>query len=91
MMGMRPKDKEKITARTGKSKTFGVVFAITVGARDRTACDSGGLVTESKSPPVQLGDLMLKLEQIDKTVKSGKQDREKITDKRRWNIDKSRQ
>ena len=89
MVGIRPKDKEGMITRPGKSKTFRTDSTITTEAGDggqqskesteKKACHSAVPVTELKLPPVDLGDLMLKLEQKDKKLKSGKEDREEMT------------
>ena len=76
MVGIKLRDKEEVTTETEKRKTFGTVFAITteagegeeqsMGSTENATGGSPRPATQSKLPPVELGDLMLKLEQIDK-------------------------
>ena len=61
-LGMRPKDKDKTTTGTGKGKNFQAVG---------TSADSKGL-------PVDMKDLMEKLEQIDKNLRYGQEDRQEL-------------
>ena len=46
-----------------------------MGSMEKTAGHSARPVTEPKFPPVDLGDLMLKLEQRDKKLRISKKDR----------------
>ena len=90
-MGMRPKDTEEVIAGTSKSKTFRTVSAKTAEAGERgelitgftekLAGHSAGLVTESKSPPVELEDLLLKLEQIKKSSRASSKTERKRKEK----------
>ena len=59
---MRPKNKERTTLGTGKGKNFQAVG---------TSADSKGL-------PVDMTDLMEKLEQIDKNLRYGQEDCEEL-------------
>ena len=55
MMGMRPRDKEEISAGTSKNKTFGTISAITMeageggerstGSTEKTTSHSAGSIT----------------------------------------------
>ena len=71
MVGMRPKDKEEKTVGTTKSKTIGIVSAITTAddLGDLNTRTVGGIeshtigsVTETKIPPVEMRTLMRKKE-----------------------------
>ena len=50
MMGMRPKNKEEITAGTSKKKTFGTVSAITTETRDRGEQSTGSTEKTAGDP-----------------------------------------
>ena len=83
MVGMKPRDKEEATAATDKSKTFGTVSTITKEAgqekeqvTEGTAGHPERHLAELKTPLVELGDLMLKLEQMDKKLKCKEEDRQ---------------
>ena len=83
MAGMKPRDKGEVTAPTDKSKTFGKVSAITKEAgqekeqvTEGTAGHPESHLAESKTPLVELGNLMLKLEQMDKKLKGNEEDRQ---------------
>ena len=79
---LRSKDKEEAITGTDKSKIFGTLSAITTEAgkqiAERTAAHSARPVIESKVPPVELGDLMLKLEQMVKELKSSEEERQEM-------------
>ena len=78
---MKPRDKEEATTATEKSKTFGTVSAITTeagrGKEQGTA--------ESKAPLVELGYLILKLEQMDEKLKCSEEDRQEMKNELRNN------
>ena len=73
MVGVKPKGKKDATTATDKGKNFGMVFAITTETcqckEQETAGNPVKHIVDSKAPLVELGDLMLKLEQIDKKLK----------------------
>ena len=74
--------------RTGKSKTSGRVSAKTTdtgkgGAQSAEATSgpeyhAGGKSTESKGSPLDINDLMPKLEQIDRKLKYDEEGREEL-------------
>ena len=67
MVGMKPREKEEVVQSTEKSKTFGTVSAITTEAKkDDEQIKSRATVYHEKTVSIELGDLMAKLEQIDK-------------------------
>ena len=85
MVGLRLRDKEEMILGTDKSKTFETVSAISTEAgeggqqiTERTTGHSEKPKTESKLSPVVLGYLMLKLEQMDKKLKSSEEHRQEV-------------
>ena len=75
MVGMKPRE-EKITAVTEKSKTFGTVSTITTETRrDKEEAMQEATASQdkradgTKTNSVELGDLMIKLNEIDKKLK----------------------
>ena len=77
MVGMKPKEKEEVIPTTKKGKSFGTVSAITTEARqDEEQVTHGASANqEKKTISLELGDLMAKLEQIDKKLKYSEEDR----------------
>ena len=85
--------KEEVTTGTDKGKTFGAVSAIkaevgeggeqSMRSAEKTAVLSAKLVTELKVPPVVLGDLMLKLNKMDKKLRSSRSSEEEREEKKR--------
>ena len=76
MVGMKPREKEEVVAATEKSKTLGMVSTITTETNhdkkqvtQQTVGNQEKRATESRAPSVELGDLMTKLEHIDKKLK----------------------
>ena len=76
MVGMKPKVKEEITAVIEKSKTFGTVSTITTETRkekeeatQEAAVSEDERAKETRTTSVELGDLMTKLNEIDKKIK----------------------
>ena len=76
MVGIKPKEKEEVMPTTEKGKTFGTVSAKTTEARqDEGQVTQGATANqdnqtmESKTTSPELGDLMAKMEQIDKKLK----------------------
>ena len=69
MVGMKPKEKEEVMPTTEKGKTFGTVSALTTETKqDKEQVRHG-------ANSFELGELMAKLEQIDKKLKYSKEDR----------------
>ena len=73
---MKRREEEEVVAATEKSKTFGTVSAITTETNQdkeqvtqETVGNQEKRATESRASSVELGDLMKKLEQIDKKLK----------------------
>ena len=79
MVGVKPKDKKDATTATDKGKNFGMDSTITSKngqcKEQETAGNPVKHIRDSKAPLVGLGDLMLKLEQMDKKLKCREQDR----------------
>ena len=75
MVGMKPKEKEEAKPTTEKGKTFGTFSAITTESKqDEEQITHGATANEEKTTSLELGDLMAKLEQIDKTLKHSEED-----------------
>ena len=81
MVGMKPREKEEVAPTTEKGKTFGTVSAITtednrdddqveiVATANHEATDNNGATAnQEKTTSLELGDLMAKMEQIDKKI-----------------------
>ena len=92
MFGIKPREKEEITTVTEKSKTFGTVSTITTETRkdkeeathEATACQdkrADGFRTTS----VELGDLVTKLNEIDKKFKCIEEDRQELKKEKKHN------
>ena len=79
MVRIKPKDKKDAITATDKGKNFGMVSAITTETgqckEQETAGNPVKHIVDSKAPLVELGDLMLKLEQMDKKLKCSEEDR----------------
>ena len=76
MVGMKPREKEKVVAATKKGKTFGTVSTIaTENNQDKvqftqeTVDNQEKRTIESRAPSVELGDFMTNLDQIDEKLK----------------------
>ena len=77
MVGMKPREKEEeVVSATKKGKTFGTAYTTTTETNQdkeqvtqKTVRNQEKRVTESRTPSVELGDLMTKFEQIDKKLK----------------------
>ena len=79
MVGMKPEEKEEVLPTTEKGKTFGTVSAITTEAnQDEEQITHGATANQEKTTSLELGDLMAKLEQIDKTLKHSEEDRQEL-------------
>ena len=82
MVGMKPKEKEEAIPTTEKGKTFGTFSAITTEAKqDEEQITHGATANEEKTTSLELGDLMAKLEQIDKTLKHSEEDCQELKKK----------
>ena len=79
MVGMKPREKEEIAPTIEKGKTFGTVSAITsqdnrddnqvelvATASHEATVENGATANQEKTTFLELGELMAKLEQIDK-------------------------
>ena len=77
MVEMKPRAKEEVVQATEKIKTFGTVSAITTEAKhDDKQVKCGATAIHEKTSSVELGDLMAKLEQIDRKLKASEEDRQ---------------
>ena len=86
MVGMKPREKEEVIPTTEKSKTFGTVSAITTEAKqDEEQVTHGAMANQEKTISLELGDLMTKLEQIDKQLKYSEEDRQELKSEIRYN------
>ena len=80
MVVMKPREKEETTKVTEKSKTFGTVSTITTEARKekeeatQEATASQDKADGTKRTSAVLGDLMTKLNEIDKKLKCSEED-----------------
>ena len=101
MVGMKPREKEEIAPTTEKGKTFGTVSAITTEdnrdddqvelvatANHEATVNNGATANQEKTTSPELGDLMAKLEQIDKKLTYSEEDRQML--KRRYDIIRAR-
>ena len=90
MVGMKPKEKEDVMPTTEKCKTFGTVSASTTKAnQDEQQVIDGATANQEKTISLELGDLMPKLEQIDKKLKYSEKDRQEIKSETRHNLGRS--
>ena len=92
MVGMKPREKEEGDNSDKKGKIFGTVSTIiTEAAQEKEQSLEGAVVhqngqaAESKVSLVELGDLMSKLDQIDKNLKWSEEDRQELKKKLRLN------
>ena len=70
---------KEVVQTTEKSKTFGTVSAITTEAKqDGEQIKSGASANHEEATSLELGDLMAKLEQIDKKLKCSEEDRQML-------------
>ena len=75
MVGMKPKEKEEVMPTTEKCKTFGTLSAIRTEAKeDEEQVTHGATADQQKTILLELGDLMAKLEQVDKKLKYSEED-----------------
>ena len=92
MVGIKPKEKKEVVAATEKSKTFDMVSTITTETNQdkeqvtqETVGNQEKRATESRAPSVELGDLMTKLEQIDKKLKCSDEEYQELKKELRHN------
>ena len=91
MVGMKPREKEEIASTTEKGKTFGTVSEMaTEDNRDddqvelvatvshEATVKNGTTANQEKTTFLELGDLMAKLEKIDKKLKCSEEDRQML-------------
>ena len=89
IVGMKLREKEEIASTTEKGKTFGTVSAITTEdnrdddqvelvatANHETTVNNGATANQEKTTSLELGNLMAKLEQIDKKLMHSEEDRQ---------------
>ena len=89
IVGMKPREKEELAPTTENGKTFGTVSAIgTEDNRDgdqdelvatashEATVENGTTTNQEKTPFLELGDLMAKLEQINKKLKCSEEIRQ---------------
>ena len=85
MVGMKSRDVAAEEPKAEKGRTFGTISTITTEANQEddqvkqgTADTDGATPSHEKTIPLELGDLMAKLDQIDKKLKHSEEDREVI-------------
>ena len=91
MVETKPREKEEIASTTEKGKKFGTVSAITTEdnrdddqvelvatASHEATVKNGATANQEKITFLKLGDLMAKLEQIDKKLKCSEEDRQML-------------
>ena len=85
MVGMKSRDAAAEEPKAEKGRTFGTVSTITTEAnqdedqvKQRTADTDGATPNHEKTTPFELGDLLAKLDQIEKKLKHSEEDREVI-------------
>ena len=90
MVGMKPKDKEEVEPTAEKGRTFGTVSTITTEANQNddqvkhgATANHGAIANHETTTSLELGDLMAKLDQIDKKLKCSEQDRQVIKKEKR--------
>ena len=96
MVGMKPREKEEVAPTTEKGKTFGTVSAITIEANQNddqielgATANHGATAYHEETTSLELGDLMAKLEQIDKRLKSSEEDRQMLKKKKEIRYNKN--
>ena len=98
MVGMKPREKEETAPTTDKGKIFGTVSAITTEdnrdddqvalvatASHEATVSNGATANQEKTTLLELGDLMAKLEHIDKKLKCSEEDRQLLKTDIRYN------
>ena len=75
MVGMKSRDIVEEEPKTEKGKTFGIVSTITTEAnQDDDQVKHGATADHETTSSLELGDLMAKLDQIDKKLKCSEED-----------------
>ena len=92
MVGMKSRDIVTGEPKAEKGKTFGTVSTITTEAnqdddqvKHGAAANNMAKADNETTTPLELGDLMAKLDQIDKKLKHSEEEREVIKKKLRYN------
>ena len=98
MVGMKPREKDEKAPMTEKGKTFETVSAISTednrdddhvelvaAASHEATVSNGATANQEKTTLLELGDLMAKLEQIDKKLNCSEEDRQKLKKEIRYN------
>ena len=92
MVGMKSRDIVEEEPKAEKGKMFGTVSTITTEAdqdddqvKHGATASHGATADHETTTPLELGDLMAKLDQIDKKLKCSEQDREVIRKEIRYN------
>ena len=92
MVGMKSRDIVEEEPKAEKGKTFGTVSTITTEAnqdddqvKHGATANHGATTDHETTTPLELGDLMAKLDQIDKKLKCSEEDREVIKKEIRYN------
>ena len=92
MVGMKSRDIVTEEPKAEKGKTFGTVSTITTEAnqdddqvKQRAAANNTAKADHETTTSLEMGDLMAKLEQIDKRLKHSEEDREVIKKELRYN------
>ena len=92
MVGIKSRDIVEDEPKAEKGKTFGTVSTITTEAnqgddqvKHEATASHGATADHETTTPLELGDLMAKLDQIDKKLKCSEEDREVIRKEIRYN------
>ena len=92
MVGMKSRDVVAEEPKAEKGKTFGTVSTITTGAnqdddqvKQGAAANNMAKADHKTTTSLELGDLMAKLDQIDKKLKHSEEDREVLKKELRYN------
>ena len=95
MVGMKSRDTVEDETKAEKGKTFGTVSTITTEAnqgddqvKHGATARHGATADHETTTPQVLGNLMVKLDQIDKKLKCSEEDREVIKKEIRYNKNK---
>ena len=102
MVETKPREKEEIASTNEKGKKFGTVSAITTEdnrdddqvelvatASHEATVKNGATANQEKITFLKLGDLMAKLEQIDKKLKCSEEDRQMLKKETRYSKSES--
>ena len=92
MIGMKSRDVVEEEQKAEKGKMFGTVSTRTTEAnrdddqaKHGATASHGATVDHETTTPLELGDLMAKLDQIDRRLKCSEEDREVIEEELRYN------